>query len=159
MLIFSAATLLFYAKVLNLGVRFVLLGKTMFPKYIHKLSFTINRLQIMEKINPTILVSREMQKRYITAAAVARKLNLNPSSVKTMLHSDTMQVQRLLDMSNLLQYNFFREIAALLHFTEPVIEKETPDVDPTIALNERIKELEIEVKILRQTLKEVVGKE
>ena len=99
------------------------------------------------------------QKGVVTAAAVARKLNLNPSSVKTMLHSDTMQVQRLLDMSNLLQYNFFREIAALLHFTEPVIEKETPDVDPTIALNERIKELEIEVKILRQTLKEVVGKE
>lgn len=113
----------------------------------------------MEKINPNILVGREMKKRHVTAAAVARKLNLNPSSVKTMLHSDTMQVQRLLDMSNMLQYNFFREIAAQLLFTEPVVEKEMPADNSTIALNDRIKELEMEVKILRQTLKEVVGKE
>lgn len=46
----------------------------------------------------------------------------------------------------------------MLPYEEPVSTGMKTAANTTDALNERIKELEMEVKILRQTLKDVVGK-
>ncbi|WP_243348021.1 helix-turn-helix domain-containing protein [Parabacteroides sp. FAFU027] len=112
----------------------------------------------MEKINPILLIRREMSKRHMTAVDLAKKLNLHPSTVKVMLHSDTIQVQRLLEISEILQYNFLLEIASTLSYSEPKIESVATVENSSSAQDDHIKELEMEVKILRQTLKEIVGK-
>jgi hypothetical protein len=115
----------------------------------------------MEKIIPVSLVKREMKKNHYTAADLGRRLNLSASTIMTMLNSPTMQVQRLVDLSDFLQYNFFREIAEMLPYANPVIlnaEKETQIKsleEQNQALTERNKELEMEVKVLRETIRNI----
>jgi hypothetical protein len=74
-----------------------------------------------------------------------------------MLKRSTLQVQRLAELSEFLQYNFFREIAAKLPYTEPdySVAEDRTEVEN---LQTRIKELEMEVNILRQTLKDLVSR-
>lgn len=113
----------------------------------------------MEKIQLKQMILRELNRKHLTGADIARKLNFNPSSVHGMLTRPTLQVQRLADLSEILQYNFFREIAETLPFADPVSSQNTEVVDiETPALKERIKELEIEVKILRQTIKDLASR-
>ena len=111
----------------------------------------------MEQLNIQAMIHREMQRKHLTSADIARKLNLNPSTVHGMLSRRTMQVQKLAVLSEMLQFNFFREIAELLPFNEPIVAKEEPNNNEA-ELRERIKMLEMEVSILRQTLKDLAGK-
>jgi len=62
----------------------------------------------------------------------------------------------LADLSEFLNYNFFRELAAKLPYTDPVyaVESKQSEVEE---LQNRVKELEMEVGILRQTLKDLVS--
>lgn len=118
----------------------------------------LNQFTDMDKIDVVSIANRELDNRHINHSELARKLSLNPSSVQGMLSRSTLQVQRLLDLSEVCNYNFFREVADLLPYAEP---SATLIKSMAIAANEheeRIKELEMEVKILRQTLKDVVGK-
>ncbi|MDP4271837.1 MAG: hypothetical protein Q8909_17205 [Bacteroidota bacterium] len=110
----------------------------------------------MEKINPSKLINREMTQRRISKSELARMLHMKPSSIHFMLDSEFMQVQRLLDLSNVLQYNFFREIADQLPHAEPATVN--PATAEIATLNEHIKELEMEVRILRETLDTLVRK-
>jgi hypothetical protein len=112
----------------------------------------------METIAVQAMVNRELKRKFHSPAEIARKLNLNPSTVNGMLNRPTLQVQRLAELSEMCKYNFFREIAELLPYEEPVSTGMKTAANATDALNERIKELEMEVKILRQTLKDLVGK-
>jgi hypothetical protein len=61
-------------------------------------------------------------------------------------------------MSAVCNYNFFREVAELLPYQEPVALNIDSVANITNAQNERIKELEMEVRILRQTIKDIAGK-
>jgi hypothetical protein len=112
----------------------------------------------MEKINVVSIVNRELKNRHISHSDVARKLSTSPSTIQGMLSRPTLQVNRLIELSMVCNYNFFREIAELLPYEEPKATKLQSVTDVTNTLNERIKELEMEVKILRQTLKELVTK-
>jgi hypothetical protein len=112
----------------------------------------------MEDINIVSIVNRELRNRKINHASVARKLNTSQSTIRGMLTRSTLQVKRLLDLSAVCDYNFFREIAELLPYTEPLASNIQSAADTTNVQNERIKELEMEVKILRQTIKDIVGK-
>jgi len=105
----------------------------------------------MDTIQVIPMIEREMYRKHQSISEIARKLSLNQSSVNGMFKRSSMQVQRLIKLSDVLQYNFFREIAALLPYAEPADETQVKD-------QERIKELEIEVRILRQTLKDATNR-
>jgi hypothetical protein len=108
----------------------------------------------MEQLAILSMVKRELQRKHINASELSRGLKMNYSSVAGMLNRPTLQVQRLAELSEFLNYNFFREIARQLPYSEPNF----LDTSEAIALQSRIKELEMEVSILRQTLKDVVSR-
>ena len=97
------------------------------------------------------MVRRELNRKNISGAELARALKVNPSSVMGMFNRSTLQVQRLAEISEFLRYNFFREIAQKLPFAEP-------DSSEITALQDRVKELELEVSILRQTIRDLAGR-
>lgn len=106
----------------------------------------------MERIEILSIVKRELKNKHVSPAELARQLDTNPSSVHGMLKRPTIQVQKLLRLSEILKYNFFREIAQELPFEEPVIKGDEEEK----ALKERIRELEIEATTLRRTLKDLI---
>jgi len=105
----------------------------------------------MEQLAIIAMVRREMDRKNISGAELARALKVNPSSVMGMFCLSTLQVQRLAEISEFLRYNFFREIAQKLPFAEPEYTEAT-------VLQNRVKELEFEVSILRQTIRDLAGK-
>ncbi|KJF42444.1 hypothetical protein [Draconibacterium sediminis] len=111
----------------------------------------------MEKNFVLPMVKRVMKSKNVNGADIARALNLHPTSVNGMLHRPTMQVQKLADLSNLLQYNFFRELATKFPYAEPDC-ADTELVNENASLQSRVKELELEVNILRQTIRDLAGK-
>ena len=100
------------------------------------------------------MIRREMKRKRVSASELARGLNINHSSVAGMLNRPTLQVQRLAEISELLNYNFFREIANKLPCTEPDYTLDT-DRTEVNGLKSRVRDLELEVSILRQTIKDL----
>lgn len=106
-----------------------------------------------------------MKRQHWSKAKFAKILRNHPSTVQGLLRNPKIQVHRLIQLSEVFQYNFFREIAASLPYKEPDYDIKT-DVDAIKApLQEEIKKLQmqvnnlqIEVNVLRQTLKDVVSK-
>jgi len=112
----------------------------------------------MERIAVYTMVNRELNRRHFTPAEIARSLKLNPSTISGMMKRTNMDVQRLAQFSSMCEYNFFREIAEILPYVDPTPQKTESAAQIITGLNEHIKELELEVKILRQTLREFVAK-
>ncbi len=126
----------------------------------------------MERIDIHSIIKRELRERKIYKADLARSLKLSFTSTNRMLTRHTLQVQRLIDLSMVCNYNFFREIADLLPCPKPEIGKIESGDQKNIEPGERIKELESEnsrlkleleiknreVEILRQTLRDLVQK-
>ena len=110
----------------------------------------------MKRIDINKMIEREMKNNFLNATGLARKLGVDASTVLSMLKRPTLQVERLADLSKALNYNFFKEIAEQLPINAPFLENE--EQKENNKLNDRIKELEMEVKILRNTLKSLVGK-
>jgi len=108
----------------------------------------------MEQLPILSMIKREMERKHINASDLSRGLKMNHSSVVGMLKRPTLQVQRLAELSELLNYNFFREIAVKLPYSEP----DVVDATEATTLQNRVKELELEVSILRQTLKDLVSR-
>ena len=111
----------------------------------------------MEQLEILLMIRYQMRQKHISASDMARKLGLNPSTVHGMLNRSTLQVKKLAELSELFQYNFFKEIASRLPYSDPEPLKEETNNSET-AFKERIKALEMEVNILRQTLKDLVGR-
>ncbi|NQU87312.1 MAG: hypothetical protein HQ541_16285 [Mariniphaga sp.] len=107
----------------------------------------------MEKVEVLGIVKRELKNRHVSPAELARQLETNPSSVHGMLNRPTIQVQKLIKLSEILKYNFFREIALKLPYKDPEIKRSDFEKQE---LKERIKELEIEATTLRRTLKDFI---
>ena len=105
---------------------------------------------IMEKLPVMQLINREMKRKKLNPANISKSLGLSYTAAHRMFLRPTIQVQRLAELSELLGYNFFRELAEKLPCDEPEVVGH-PEIN---ALKERIKELEIE----NRTLKEMVGK-
>jgi IS30 family transposase len=112
----------------------------------------------MEKIDVYRMVTREINRRHYTPADIARGLQLNPSTISGMMKRTNMDVDRLVKFSEMCKFNFFREIAEQLPYEEPAPNKIESTAGIIAGLNERIKELELEVKILRQTVKDIAGR-
>lgn len=111
----------------------------------------------MEQLPILSIVKREMDRKHINPADLSRKLHMPYQSIVGMLKRPTLQVQRLAELSEVLQFNFFREIATKLPYNEPdySVAEDRTEVE---SLQTRIKELELEVSILRQTLKDLVSR-
>jgi hypothetical protein len=111
----------------------------------------------MEQLPILSMIKRQMSVKRINATDLSRGLKMNHSSAVGMLKRPTLQVQRLAELSEFLNYNFFREIADKLPYSEPDYSttKERTEVE---GLQNRVKELELEVGILRQTLKDLVSR-
>lgn len=115
----------------------------------------------MENIDVISMVRREVKRNHMSNTELARRLYVFPASVQGMFSRPTMQVQRLVQLSEIFQYNFFREIARMIPYADPdytVKTGESPVEIENAQLKDRIKALEMEVGILRQTLKDVVSK-
>ena len=111
----------------------------------------------METLQVLSMVRRELQRKRISVSELSRDLKINSSSDTGMLKTPTFQVQRLADLSAFLKYNFFRELAAQLPYPDPVYARESEQSELAVLQN-RVKELEMEVGILRQTLKDLVSR-
>ncbi len=111
----------------------------------------------MEQLAILPMIKREMKRKHINQMDLSRGLKMHHSSVVGMLRRPTLQVQRLAELSEFLNYNFFREIAAKLPYPEPdySVAEDRSEIE---ALRNRVKELELEANILRQTLKDLVSR-
>lgn len=104
-----------------------------------------------------LLIRREMNRARMLQSDLAKKLNVRSTTVFGMLRRPDMQVHRLIQLSEIFQFNFFREIAATLPYQDPDNEVKV-DIEAIKApLLEKIKNQELEISILRQTLKDVVS--
>lgn len=106
----------------------------------------------MERVDVLRIVKRELKKKHVSAAELARQLETNPSAVHGMLNRTTIQVHKLIRLSEVLKYNFFREIAERLPYEDP----DNRDKGEEQALKEKIRELEIEASTLRRTIKDLI---
>lgn len=111
----------------------------------------------MEQLSILPMVKREMARKHINATDLSRGLKMPYQSIVGMLKRPTLQVQRLAELSEFLNYNFFKEIASKLPYTEPDYTIPT-DRTETEGLQSRIKELELEISILRQTIKDLASR-
>lgn len=111
----------------------------------------------MENIEVIPMIRREMNRKHYTFASIARSLDIKSPSVLLMFRQSSIQVSKLIQLSKTFEYNFFREIADKLPYAEPAnlgmkaMEKERDE------LTNRVKALEMEVAILRQTIRDMAG--
>jgi len=111
----------------------------------------------MVQLEITSMIKREMERKRISGADLVPALKINHSSVSGMLQRSTIKVQRLAELSEFFNYNFFREIAQKLPYPEPDYSNEA-DKAEMAGLQTRVKNLELEVSILRQTIKDLVSR-
>lgn len=111
----------------------------------------------MIQLEITSMIKREMERQRVSGTDLVHALKINHSSVSGMLQRPTIQVQRLAELSQFFKYNFFREIAQKLPFSEPDYTT-TADKAEVAALQSRVRDLELEVSILRQTIKDLVSR-
>ncbi|HEX3008485.1 MAG TPA: helix-turn-helix transcriptional regulator [Bacteroidales bacterium] len=94
------------------------------------------------------IVRREVENKRITFAEMARRLGISRPSVTKFMSLHDMSVNRLMEISKILEFNFFREIAANFSYNAPLDQEKEE-------LKEHVKSLEFEIKILRQTIKDM----
>ena len=110
-------------------------------------------------INILSMIKREMNRKHISAAELARKINHHQSTVQGMLNRNTIQVQKLADLCEVFQYNFFREIALEFPYDEPSAGQVFKEKE--LAFTEEINRIKEENKILKikiEVLEQVIGK-
>jgi hypothetical protein len=108
----------------------------------------------MNKINVMQMVKEEMTRQHKTAADISRGTNRKYATIAGMMKRPTLQVQMLIVLSETLQYNFFRKIAEMLPIENPIFKQNNSTDEQEIAgLKEKLKVLEIENGILKETLK------
>jgi hypothetical protein len=123
----------------------------------------------MKNIDTLSKIRRVMENQHSNTMNLANSLSISRSATASMLQKPILQVQRLVELCEVLQYNFFTEIAAELPYAEPDYIKlrersgnpvplEDINSPQLLELQNRLKMLEMEVSILRQTLKDVVAR-
>ncbi len=115
----------------------------------------------MEHLRVQEIIRREAKKRKLTVADIARLLRLSYPSAHGMLRRQTLQVQRLAELSEVLQYNFFRELAQKLPYAEPDLTDST-ELEASKAeiarLEKRVFELEIENRTLKEAFRDAMAR-
>ena len=84
------------------------------------------------------LIVAEMNRQGVTANDLARQLDLNVNTVYHLLKKPNMQIDRLWEVCEILQINFFRMLAEEINIANPV--------------DERIQQLETENNMLKEVI-------
>ena len=87
-------------------------------------------------------------------------MGLHQTTVHGMLSRNTIQVQKLADLCEVMQYNFFREIAEQFPYEQPVFEdvfkkKEESFTKEINRLKEENKTLNIKVDLLKEVIEKI----
>ena len=108
----------------------------------------------MSTIDVRPMIRREMQKQRVTGTDIARKLKIHPTTILDAIERPTMQLNRLAELSDFFQYNFFREIALKIPYPNPdySVKNDRTEIE---ALQKQVNDLEMEVKILNQVIKDL----
>jgi len=101
------------------------------------------------------IIKRVMKQKHINAAELSRKLNIHYSTITGILDRPTIKVQKLIELSNALNYNFFKEIAEQLPYEEPENERETELLKKIEQLIEENKILKIKVEVLENVISKI----
>lgn len=107
----------------------------------------------MDQLELKKMINRQLKKNGMTVRELARELKMTYSGVHQLLSREQLQVQRLADLSEAMNYNFFRELAETLPYAEP----NYTDTSEKDRLNERVKELELELKVLKEAISLMKG--
>jgi hypothetical protein len=105
----------------------------------------------MKHSNEHDMVHRELRRKLMDTRDVAARLGVKYQTAYSMLQRDYYTVYEMERFSKLCEYNFFAELATQFNYPEPI------DTDK-VALQNRIKELETEIAVLRRTFKDLMGK-
>jgi transcriptional regulator with XRE-family HTH domain len=97
-----------------------------------------------------------VKKNRIRQSGWARKAKLNPKTIAKYLKQPTMQIDTLFAICQTLNYNFLKEIAALLPPDMPPA-TENPLQARLTELEKQKSDLELQVKTLKEAL-ELVGR-
>ncbi|MFV0378255.1 MAG: hypothetical protein ACK5JD_13255 [Mangrovibacterium sp.] len=104
----------------------------------------------MEELDVVKMVKRQLKAKNMSVRKLANSLDMSYAGVWQMLKGDTLRVQRLAELSEALQYNFFREAAEQLGYSEPVYP--SAEAASCQALQQRVAELELELKVLKEAI-------
>lgn len=108
----------------------------------------------MVEVDVMKMVKRQMKSQQISAQRLGRLLNISYTGAWQMMKSDSIRVNRLLELSEVLQYNFFREVSLQLPYAAPSDgDPNAPLLAENTALKAQIRDLELQLK----TLKEAIG--
>ena len=93
---------------------------------------------ISNKITPTNeLILSEMKKQEVSISAMAKKLNLSINATYNTLKKPSIQTDRLAQISEILQVNFFKILAGQLHIANPI----NPQIEKLTTENNILKEV------------------
>ena len=110
--------------------------------------------KITKKVHTGNILSSYIRKKRIAQAAIARALGVKSSTLAYYLKQTSIQTKTLLEISHILKYNFFMDIAQMLpdtYHTETDIFEEH---DKEIAhLNQQIEILKAEKAVLLKSIK------
>jgi len=107
----------------------------------------------MDQLELKKMINRQLKKSGMTVGGLARELKMTHSGVRQMLDREQLKVQRLAELSEAMNYNFFRELGESLPYAEP----DYTDTSEKDRLKERVKELELELKVLKEAISLMKG--
>ena len=116
----------------------------------------------MEQLDWIGVLKRQYKASGLSIQKVARKTGMTYSGVWQLLKRNDVRLHRLVDLSEAFQYNFLRELAEQLPYSEPSCREGTVKiVEPGISeadkrekdeLAARVKELELELRVLKEVI-------
>ncbi len=98
------------------------------------------------------LIIHKMDEKRVTQVELAKGLNIQPSSVSRILKGNNLSVDKLRQISILLDFNFFSLLAGYVEVSEPKETETAKKGTDHSQCNERIRELEIENRTLLKVL-------
>ena len=99
------------------------------------------------------IIKREMQQKHLSSTELSRKMGLHQTTVHGMLTRDSIKVERLAELCNIMQYNFFRELAEQFPYEQPEFNEVFKQKEA--ALTEEIKTLKIKVEVLNEVIEKI----
>ena len=77
---------------------------------------------LMKNVNIGQLVREILDNKRIKVCTLSEKLNVRPTAVSRMLNHSVMSTEKLMKISSILDYNFYRRLGELIDISEPANE-------------------------------------
>lgn len=105
----------------------------------------------MEQLDWTKVINRQLKASGWSIQKMAHETKLTYSGVWQLLKRNDIQIQRLAELSEAFQYNFFRDLAEQLPYNEPDYTTAKENTEKEV-LQARVQELEMELKVLKEAI-------